>query len=540
MTKSVKKLTIADIFEYVTPYAECVSSTYGPNGANVLIQTDSGQMITKDGVTVSNSLVYSDPVQFCVVDVLKQAAMETVSKVGDGTTSTVIVAHSLLKKLAEIEDYNELKIKKVIDAFSEKLEDSIKKYGAGYTVTAEDIRRVINISTNGDEQVTNCVYDAVMHTGVNGHIIIKNSSNAMTFLEHKEGYEMPSGYFGPTFVNNSAMDCTELENPLILITDMIIEDQKILHKIASFADRAKRPIFVIADDVRGDALSFLAYNASMGLPVGLAKAPSYGLNRKELLEDLAIATGGVFFSSVIYPSLDGIALKDLGTCQMVQSGAKSTFFQECRPDVGKLMGRMEQLKSRVAGTSDSNEIERLQDRISRISSSIAAIYVGGLNDAERLEKKHRIDDAIESVKSIESYGVVPGAGSFYAHVAMAMMGPIRAEVGGQFPPSYDKLITEIHDAIHYALLSPSIKLISFARLDDDDSKDYENAHVRAKSNAEKNEFMGVNYQTDEEVDLVLAGIVEPTHLCINVICNALSAAGIMSTVKYINTVDVAV
>jgi chaperonin GroEL len=255
--KKVEKLTIADIYNYVTPYAECVSSTYGPNGANVLIQTDGGQMITKDGVTVSNSLEYSCPVQSLVVNVLKQAARETVSKVGDGTTSTVVVAHSLLHGLSKLKNYNELKIKKVIDSFSERLEASIKKYGENYVVSAEDIRRVINISTNGDVQVADCIYEAVMHAGVGGNIVIKNSPSASTFLEYKEGYEMPSGYFGPSFVNNHPLDCTELENPLILVTDLIIEDAKAIQKLASFVDRAKRPIFIIADDVRGEALAFL-------------------------------------------------------------------------------------------------------------------------------------------------------------------------------------------------------------------------------------------------------------------------------------------
>jgi chaperonin GroEL len=252
------------------------------------------------------------------------------------------------------------------------------------------------------------------------------------------------------------------------------------------------------------------------------------------MEDMSIAIGAKFFSSTIYQDISSVELKDLGTCHTVQSGSKSTFFQDCKPDVGKIMDRMNQLKARISGTTDPNEIERLQDRIARISSSIAAIYVGGLNDAERLERKHRIDDAIESVKAIESYGVVPGAGSFYAHVMQGMLPKIASDVKEELPKSYEKLIGEIHNIIGSALMSPSIKLMSFARIDVDPDMDHEQACIQAHKNFESGKFMGTNYQTDEEVDLIEAGIVEPTQLCINVICNALSVAGIMSTVKFVN------
>lgn len=535
MPKKVKELTLENIYEYMTPYAQCVGSTYGPNGANVLIDAGGTKMITKDGVTVSNSLEYKDPAQQLVVDILKGAAQETVSKVGDGTTSTVIMSYSLIKNLKQKTGYNELRLKKVIDAFSHKLESHIRSYGAKQTPTVEDVKNVINISTNGDKQLTQCIYDSIMHAGVGGHVVIKDSPTQDSFVELKEGYEMPSGYYGPTFVNNSAEDCIDMHDPLILVTDLIIEDVADIKKIASFVDRAKRGLFIIADDVREEALAWLLLNAEHGRPVGVAKAPSYGLNRKELLQDLAVSIGAKFISSTSYMSLKDIKLDDLGTCRLLRSFGKKTTFQECHSDVKTIMGRMEQLKARILATTDQNEVERLQDRISRLSSSVANLYVGGLNPTERLERKHRVDDAIEAVKSVERLGVSPGAGVFYAHLAINYMPTFIQEVKEEFPPIYKEMIEDVGEAIANSLWAPSEKLnalamvSSKARLDDCKEQMKENLKESMEG-----KFIGTNYETGELVDLMKGGIVEPTELCMNVICNSLSAVGILCTVKFVN------
>jgi len=532
MSKKVKKVSLKEIAEYTDSYVECVGSTLGPDGANVLIQTNNLKIITKDGVTVSEALEYSDPVQQSIVSIMRESARETVSKIGDGTTSTAVLSHRILKLLAVHEDVlrgtGELKVKRVLDRFSDHIEGYIKGTRFGSEVTADTIKNVISISTNSDTSLTNAIYDAVMHVGVGGRLDVRDSGGMETFTEYKEGYEMPSGYYGPTFTNDKKKDMCAYQNPLILITEQTIESAQDLYRIAAFADRAKQPIVIIADDIREEPLAWAAMNASNGKPVAVLRPPSYGSVRVELLQDLAVSIGAKFITK--NDSLEKVRLADLGTCDKLHASSKVTVFEGGAGSSEKVLERLGQLKSRIGASEDENEIRRLQDRVARLTASTSVLYVGGLSDSERAERRARVDDAIECVKSIETLGVVPGAGMYYAWLASVALPEITRVVESEMPREYGSTILLVSDVLCVALKYPAEKLIS------SHFSDYEkllSTILTTNENKTVEEIEGVNYETGEVGPLIELGVVEPAELSMSVICNSLSVAGILSTVKYI-------
>lgn len=523
--KKVKKFNHQAVLDLINEYADCVQATYGPNGSNVLLRSKDGQVIvTKDGVTVSDFISYEEETQQAVIEILKMAAKETVNKVGDGTTSTVIVSRALLRELegleTTIQNVGRLKFKHLLDEFSTELKNEVLNHAITGTMTKEVLRNIINVSSNGDSDITDVLYKAVVKTGLGSSIVVENSKDLRTTLEFREGYDMPSGYYGPSFVNNRALDCIEFDNPTVLITDGIIEDRNQLLKIISINDKAKKPFVIIADDVRGEAMALCAYNAQQGVPLAVLKSPSFGLNRVELLQDLAASLGATFVSISNNLTPADVELKHCGTCRKMVATSKSTRFLEPEGDTQKVAERISQLQARITATEDKNEIERLVDRSARLSAITAVVKVGGLSDAERTERRHRIDDALEAVRSAETTGYVPGGGTYYHFMATKKLPEIAERLKESFSAD---LVDQCSQALKEALLEP-LKVLA--------STKYDEVLNTLKDNDDPLEFEGFDFRTGKKVEMLKSGIIEPVNLVVNVITNSISAAGILATLGY--------
>ena len=401
------------VLEGINVLADNVASTMGPRGRTVIIhEKDRRPFATKDGVTVAKFVSLEDPVANVAVQIMKQAAEETANTAGDGTTTSTVLARAIL---VESQKYlaagiSPIELKRGIDKVVESIVEEIKSSSKPVT-KLEDVRNVATISANNDTKIGDLIANAVDLTGKDGAVNIREGRSLQTTLEVVEGFRFKGGIAAGQFITNERLGVMKHERPLFLITDERVDDVQQLMPTLELAAREKRPLVIVADDIFGEALAALIVNAMRGsMKVAAIKAPSYGKDRFNTLQDMSIAVGATFISAQTGKTLTDIKLKDLGRAKTIESNKLWTTIVGGEGDGNIISERIEALREEFKITEDMSECEKIQERITRLSSGVATIHVGGSTEVEMIETKHRIEDALEAVRSAQDEGIVDGGG----------------------------------------------------------------------------------------------------------------------------------
>jgi len=504
------------ILEGVNILTDNVASTLGPKGRNVILhQKDRNPIITKDGVTVANFVDFDDPVKNLGAQIIKQASQETNNVAGDGTTTATVLTRGILcaaqKFISSGVPPNEIKkgIEQAVKLICEKLGDMSSPIS-----TEEDIQHVASISANGDKTIGKMIATAVDAIGKDGTITVEEGRSIDTTLDVIEGFRFDSGYAAQAFVTDERKNLVKHNNVLILVTDNALESVEQMLPTLEIAARAGQPLIVVADTIEGQALAALIMNSVRGtMKVVGVKAPRYGEERRNILSDLAVATGATFITREADVSLEDVRLEHLGKAASVEVLKNFTTIVGGTPDLDALDLRIENLKETIKQTDDLYECEKLQERIVRLSSGVAVIRVGAHTEVEMIEKKHRIEDALEAVRSAQLEGIVPGGGVALVRCAQKLK-KVKTENNMQSIG-----VEIVRDAVREPLRQMAINA--------GESPDVILASVE-KQKGNK----GYDFATGKIVDLVEAGILDPVKVTKTALQNAASVAGTLLTTNH--------
>jgi chaperonin GroEL len=402
------------ILNGVNKLADNVAVTLGPKGRNVILSRKEGRpVITKDGVTVANFVDIDDPIENVGAQILKQAASETNSHAGDGTTTSTVLARDIIQNSQKylIAGSSPVELKRGMD---KALNEIVKKIDdlSRPVESIEDVESIATISANNDEKIGKLIASAVDKVGHEGSILIEEAKSMETSLDLVEGFRFNAGYFAQSFVTNERKNSIEYEEALILVTDYKIDTVQKILPVLELASRENKPLVIVAEQVEGQALAALIMNSVRGtMKVAAVKAPEYGTERTNIMKDLCLATGATFFNRSSGRHLEDVKLVDFGLCKRLEIIKNHTVIMGGHADHEQIEKRIDSLKSEIKQTEDLDECRRLQSRITRLVSGVAVIKVGGMTEVEMIEKKHRVEDALEAVRSAQEEGVVPGGGT---------------------------------------------------------------------------------------------------------------------------------
>jgi len=398
-----------------------VGSTLGPRGRNVILSGKNKQpIITKDGISVCRFMELEDPFENVAVQIAKQAAEKTNSSSGDGTTTTTIIACNIFKHaqpfLAAGISPIDLKrgIDRAIETLTTKLSESSKQ-----VTSQNEIFRIATISANGDETIGHLIADAVDKVGRDGSVLIQEGKSFKTTFDIIDGLRIDGGFGSPQFITNERKGIMTHSDPYFFVTDYRIDTVQQILPVLEIAARENKPLIIIAEEIEGQALAAIVANSLRGtMAVGTLSVPKYGEEKRLLIADLAIALGATLISRTNpKQSLDKVRISDLGHAGSIESSKNHTSIINSKGDPVKIKNRIEDLKEEIIRTDDLYHCARLQERITRLSGGVAIINVGANTEIEMIEKKHRIEDALEAVRSALEEGITPGGGTTLAKLA---------------------------------------------------------------------------------------------------------------------------
>ena len=394
--------------------ANAVVSTLGPNGRNVVIANEQGApQSTKDGVTVAKSITLKNPEQELGVQLVKQAAIKTAEKAGDGTTTSTLLAREMVKAglNALNNDENAVQIKRDIDVAVKQVVTNLRTQISEDISGEEQLEQIATISANNDPETGKLIATAIDKVGMEGVVHIEESRTGETYLETVEGMQFDRGYKSPYFVTNNNTMTATLDNPLILIADQTITQVKELLPVLEAVSSQAKSLLIIAEDIDQEALATLIVNKMRGtMKVCAVKAPDFGDRRKLVLEDIAITTGGVVFDKQKGMKLDKFSWEWFGEARTVTVGKEQTTIVDGKGTVEAIETRIEELQQQIDKSETPFETEKLQERLSKFVGGVAVIHVGGNTETEMKEKKDRVDDALHATKAAIEEGIVPGGG----------------------------------------------------------------------------------------------------------------------------------
>lgn len=399
----------------VDKLANAVKCTMGPRGKNVVLFNKIGSAsITKDGVTVAKEIELKDQYENIGVQLIKEVASKTNDEAGDGTTGATVIAQSIYSnglKYLIAPGTNSVEIKRGIDKAVECIVEELKSISKKIDIESSEIEKVATISANNDPQIGKFISEAMRKVGRNGVITVEESKSSETKVEVVEGMEFDRGYLSPYFATNSEKMTAELENPYILICDKKISVIKEIIPILESVAQSGRPLLIIADDVDGEALTTLVFNKIRSvIKVCAVKAPGFGDRKKDILEDIAIVTGGTLVSEQKCLKLDEINIESLGRAEKVIVTKDSTTIVNGNGNKDNINDRIEQISAQIKNTDSEYDKEKLEERRAKLSGGVAVIYIGAATEVEMKEKKDRIDDALHATRAAVQEGVVPGGG----------------------------------------------------------------------------------------------------------------------------------
>lgn len=499
----------------VVAIESCVKSTLGPAGNVVLLESYS-MKATKDGVTVAKSIELEDAEENLIGNFFKTAASTTVDEAGDGTTTSIVLSASIFKNALKAVSVgaNPIKVKDGIQKAAKMVVSFINDLSIDVSDDYEKLKQVAIVSANGDVEVGNLIIEAFKKIGKTGVITVEEGKAKEHELKIVEGMQFDRGYISSVFVTKQEKMIAEMDNPYILIYDKKISSTKqVLHLFEQVA-REGRSLVIIADDVEGEALNTMCINKyAQILKIAAVKAPGYGDRRKDLLEDIAVLTGGKVISEEIGLKLKDTTLEDLGLAKRMVISASDTTIVEGLGDSEKLQTRIEQIKNQILNESSQYEKDKLQERLAKLSGGVAILKIGGITEEAAKECKDRVDDAYQAVKAAISEGVVPG-GSVSLLYARNMILDKANEFAG------DEIFG--FKAVCDALLAPLSVILENAGRSDAAvvfEKIFE-AHKKGEKN------FGLNVRSNEYCNLVEKGIVDPKKV---VRCSLTNAAFVAST-----------
>tara|TARA_Y100000034_G_scaffold136423_1_gene212804 strand:- start:4109 stop:5683 length:1575 start_codon:yes stop_codon:yes gene_type:complete len=500
----------------VNKLADNVAATLGPKGRNVLLKSKGrAPVITKDGVTVARFVDLEDPVENAAAYVIKQASVETNFSAGDGTTTSTVLAREIIinsqRYLAAGCSPVELKrgMDKAVVAIKDKLQGLSRPI-----MSEEDVAHVATISANNDREIGQLIATAVDQAGKDGSITVEEAKSVDTSLEMLEGFRFDSGYLASAFITDERRNAVRYENALVMVTDESINTVEQILPILEPVARSNSPLIVVADNVQDQALAALIMNAMRGtMKVAAVKAPAYGEERRSILNDLAISIGATFFSKGNGSKVSEAKLSDLGSVRTFESLKNESTFVGGQGDWDEIEKRIDTLKVEIGQTDNLQECEKLQERITRLASGVAIIRVGGSTEVEMTERKHRIEDAIEAVRSAQLEGVVPGGGVALIRACKDL--EVETENGDQ----------EIGvDIILKSVEAPLRQMASNAGLSPD--------LVVSGVLGEEQTDWGYNFMTGEMENLYKIGVVDPVKVTRIALENAVSVSSTLITTNH--------
>ena len=500
----------------VNKLADAVTSTLGPKGRNVIIQQKGRTpFVTKDGVTVAEFVEYEDPFENAGAQIIKQASSVTATQAGDGTTTATVLARAIVNGAQKYiaAGVSPIELKRGMDKAVEKIVEQIAKLAKPIT-SIEDIENIANISSNGDRKIAKLIATAVDKVGKNGAITIENGRSVDTSLDIVEGFQIDGGYVSPEFITDERRNAMRYENVLVLVTDHNINSVEQLMPVLSIVARENRPFVIFSESIEGQALAALILNTSRGsMKVAAVKAPKYGEERRSILKDLAMSVGATFISREGGMRLEEVKRENLGSAKTIESLKSWTTIVGGSGNYNEVQQHRDRLKVEIEQTDDLAECERIQERITRLASGIAIIRVGGSTEVDMIERKHRIEDALEAVKSAQQEGILPGGG----------VGLIRIceDLDVETDNEDQHLGSEV---ILRSCYEPIRKLAENCG----DKSELIINHIITNCSQEE----GYNFATSKYVDMYEAGIIDPAKVTRCALQNAVSAASTLLTTSY--------
>jgi chaperonin GroEL len=496
--------------------ADAVQVTLGPKGRNVVIDKSCGApRSTKDGVTVAKEVELADKFENMGAQMVREVASKTNDAAGDGTTTATVLARSIVREGAKsvAAGMNPMDLKRGIEKAVEAVVTDLKKRSKKIK-SNDEIAQVGTISANGDVAVGKMIAEAMAKVGNEGVITVEEAKSQDTELEVVEGMQFDRGYISPYFVTNAEKMVAELEEPYILIHEKKLSTLKDLLPILESIVQSGRPLLIIAEEVEGEALATLVVNKLRGgLKVAAVKAPGFGDRRKAMLEDIAIVTGGQVISEDLGIKLENVKLTMLGTAKRVKITKDDTTIIDGAGQKKDIQARVAQIKQQIEETTSDYDKEKLQERLAKLAGGVAVIRVGGATEVEVKEKKDRVDDALNATKAAVEEGIVPGGGAALLYTTKAL----AALVGENDDQNVGIAI------VRKAIQSPIRQIVENAGV--------EASIVVGKLLDQKNANYGYNAQTEQYVDLIEAGIVDPTKVVRIAIQNAASVAALLVTTE---------
>ncbi|MBT1072650.1 chaperonin GroEL [Pelotalea chapellei] len=502
------------ILKGVNTLADAVKVTLGPKGRNVVIDKSYGSpLITKDGVTVAKEIELEDKFENMGAQLVKEVASKTSDVAGDGTTTATVLAQAIYRQGSKLvaAGHNPMEIKRGIDKAVETIVAELQKISKPIK-DHKEIAQVGTISANNDKTIGDIIAEAMEKVGKEGVITVEEAKSMDTSLETVEGMQFDRGYLSPYFVSDPERMEAALENALILIHDKKISNMKDLLPVLEQTAKSGRPLLIIAEDIDGEALATLVVNKLRGvLNVCAVKAPGFGDRRKAMLEDIAVLTGGQVISEEVGFKLDQTTMDMLGRAKRITVDKDNTTIIDGDGKEDAIQGRVKMIRAQIDETSSDYDKEKLQERLAKLVGGVAVIKVGAATEVEMKEKKARVEDALHATRAAVDEGIVPGGGVAYIRALSALDG-LALSTEQQFGVTVVK-----------ASLEAPIRQIA-------DNAGIDASIVVDKVKNGKDAF-GYDAASDEYVDMIQAGIIDPTKVSRSALQNASSIAGLMLTTE---------
>ncbi|WP_129019568.1 chaperonin GroEL [Edaphocola flava] len=496
--------------------ADAVKVTLGPKGRNVVIEKKFGApAVTKDGVSVAKEIELEDAIENMGAQMVREVASKTADIAGDGTTTATVLAQAIiaegLKNVAA--GANPMDLKRGIDKAVIAIVDNLKKQSQKVGNDNKKIEQVATISANNDNRIGALIAEAMAKVGNEGVITVEESKNTDTTVEVVEGMQFDRGYLNPYFVTNTEKMQVEMSNPYILIFDKKISMMKDILSILEKVVQSGRPLLIIAEDVEGEALSTLVVNKLRGsLKIAAVKAPGFGDRRKEMLQDIAVLTGGIVISEEQGYKLENADMSFLGSAETITVDKDNTTIVGGKGKKADITARVSQIKSQLAVSTSDYDKEKMQERLAKLAGGVAVLYVGAATEVEMKEKKDRVDDALHATRAAVEEGIVPGGGTAFIRAVEAlekMKGDNNDETTGI-------------QIIRSALEAPIRTIVSNAGLE---------ASVIVQEIKKGKADFGFNARTEQFEKLLSAGVIDPTKVSRVALENAASIAGMLLTTE---------
>jgi chaperonin GroEL len=503
----------ARIVKGVNVLADAVKVTLGPKGRNVLLDRSFGApVITKDGVSVAKEIELKDRLENMGAQVVKQVASKTADVAGDGTTTATVLAQSIVQEGMKYvaAGMNPMDLKRGIDKAVAAAIEELRKISRPIT-TNKEIAQVGAISANSDEAIGSIIAQAMEKVGKEGVITVEDGKSLENELDVVEGMQFDRGYLSPYFINDPDKQLCQLDDPLVLLYDKKISSIRELLPVLEMTAKAGKPLFIVAEDIDGEALATLVVNSVRGvLKVAAVKAPGFGDRRKAMLEDLAVLTGGTVISEETGKSLEKTALEDLGSAKRVEVRKDSTTVIDGAGAQDKIDARVKAIQAQIEETTSDYDREKLQERVAKLAGGVAVIKIGAATEVEMKEKKDRVDDALHATRAAVEEGIVPGGGValLRARAAISKLEGANADQNAGI------------QIVLRALEAP-LRVIA-ANAGDEPSV------VVAKVYSGKGNF-GYNAANGEYGDMVELGVIDPTKVTRTALQNAASVAALILT-----------